>query len=293
LNTDNKQNKAKNIRKWRLLGYLMLGFVLLILYFIWQIGSHPIFFSDGFSPPEMARAKYTPKDVVGSLGGMKLEMPRYYAEFVQYEGDPGFGKKRTGSRPERSVDSRLESFGMDVHFPDMRGLVDWKTRQEKKHQPLREKTWIRVSVAAGKYYYGDGYLDRLSRVVLKPEEYPGDYWWNNYLKLAEKKYGLDMYEVAGDDPEGKPARESNKTTDIYLERDANGKVETHITCRHAHKPYGVDVCDMAFSLEPKAQVGVRVGFRRGLLSEWQRIKVSARDLLLSFEIKESEETNLN
>ena len=256
---------------------------------IWKVSSHPIFLSHGFQPTEMSLAQYTAKDVVGDLGGMKVEIPRYFAEYVEYKGDPGFGGKRKKPRPERSFDSRLESFGMDVHFPDMKGLVDWKTRQEKKRQPLRERTWLRVSVSAGKYYYGDGSLDRLSRVVLKPEEYPGDYWWNNYVKLSKNKYGLDMYEVAGTDPKGELARESNRTTDIYLDRDANGKVETHITCRHAHKPHGVDTCDMGFTLEPKAQVGVRVGFRRGLLSEWQKIKASVLKLLLSFEVKDSAE----
>jgi len=277
----------KNKRGRRLLRYLLLGVSVLIIYVIWKVGSHPIFLGNGFQPSEMSSAQYTPKDVVGDLGGMKVVIPRYFAEYVEYEGDPGFGEKRKGQRPVRNFDSRLKSFGMDVHFPDMKGLVDWKTRQEKKQQPLRERNWLRVSVSAGKSYYGDGSLDRLSRVVLKPDEYPGDYWWDNYVKLYEDKYDLEMYEVAGTDPNGRPARESNKTTDIYLERDPNGKVETHITCRHAYKPHGVDTCRMRFTLEPKAQVGAGVKFRRDLLSEWKKIKASVHELLLSFEVKES------
>lgn len=282
----------KNKHRRNLLTYLMLGFSILTIYMIWKVSSHPLFLGDGFQPAEMSLARYTAKDVSGDLGGIKVEIPRYFAEYVEYEGDPGFGEKRKKQRPERSFDSRIESFGMDVHFPDMKGLVDWQARQEKKRQPLRENTWLRVSISAGKYYYGDGSLDRLSRVVLKPEEYPGDYWWNNYVRLSEEKYGLEMYEVAGTDPNGKPARESNRTTDIYLDRDQNGKVETHITCRHAYKPHGVDTCRMRYTLEPKGQVGVSVGFRRGLLPEWQKIKLSVRELLLSFEVKESAENHI-
>jgi hypothetical protein len=101
-----------------------------------------------------------------------------------------------------------------------------------------------------------------------------------------------MYEVTGTDLNGKLARESNKTTDIYLERDPHGKVETHIICRHAYKPHGVDTCDMEFTLEPKAQVGIRVGFRRGLLTEWQKTKASVHELLMSFEVKETAENHV-
>ena len=281
----------KNNRRRHLLAYLMLGISILVIYLIWKVSTHPGLWRDGFQPADMSSAQYTAKDVVGNLGGMKVVIPRYFAEFVEYEGDPGFGEKRKEQRPERSFDSRLESFGMDVRFPDMKGLVDWQTRQEKKRQPLAENTWLRVGVSAGQYYYGEGSLDKLSRVVLKPEEYPGDYWWNNYVRLSEDKYGLEMYVVAGSDPDGKPARESNQTTDIYLNRDANGKVEVHITCRHAKAPHGVARCRMRFNLEPKAQVGVRVAFRQGLLPEWQKIKASVGDLLLSFEVKESAENH--
>lgn len=43
----------------------------------------------GFGGMQMATAQYTPKDVVGDLGGMPVTIPRHLAEFVEYEGDPG------------------------------------------------------------------------------------------------------------------------------------------------------------------------------------------------------------
>ncbi len=113
------------------------------------------------------------------------------------------------------------------------------------------------------------------------------------LGIPEDKYGLEMYVVAGSDPKGKPARESYYTTDIYLYRDQNGKVEVHITCRRAKVPHGVARCRMRFSLEPKAHVGIEVAFRKGLLPEWQKIKASVRDLLLSFEVKETAENHVS
>ena len=51
----------------------------------------------------------------------KVRIPRHYAEYVEYDGDPGFGEKRKGPVPERTFESKLSSFGMDVRFPDMRG----------------------------------------------------------------------------------------------------------------------------------------------------------------------------
>jgi hypothetical protein len=242
----------------------------------------------------MGQEESATQDVVGDLGGMKVRIPRYYAELVEYADDPGFGEARKVPRPKRTLNSRFRSFGMDVHFPDMKGLVDAKARKEKRRQPLRERTWLYVGVSAGKSYYGDGSLDRLSRVVLKPDEYPGDYWWNNYVRLPDEKYGLEVYVVAGVDPKtGKPARESNSTEDIYLQRQPTGKVETHIVCRRTSVPQGVASCNMKFTLEPKAHAGINVRFRSGLLPEWKRIKISVRDLLQSFEINNATTTHIS
>ena len=291
-NDNTPRDKVKRLLKWRLFSYLMIGFSIPVIYVIWKVGAYSNFFLGGFQPSGMSLAQYTTKEVVGDLGGMKVVIPRYFAEYVEYDGDPGSGEKRKKSRPVRTLNSQLENFGMDVNFPDMQGLVDLQVRQEKRRQSLLENTWLRVGVSAGESYYGDGSLDRLSQVVLKPEEYPGDYWWNNYVRLSEDKYGLEMYVVAGKDPHGKPARESDRTSDVYLYRDLSGKVETHIRCRRAKVPNGVARCRLRFTLEPKAHVGIRVAFRRGILPQWRKIKASVGDLLLSFEVKGDTENNI-
>jgi len=38
----------------------------------------------GFQPPEMMMAQYTPKDVIGDLGGIKVRIPRHCAEIVEF-----------------------------------------------------------------------------------------------------------------------------------------------------------------------------------------------------------------
>jgi hypothetical protein len=285
--------KNRKLSRWRSLAYLMIGICIVVIYLAWRINAYLEFDDFGSQSYEMGLGASAKKYVVGDLGGMKVRIPRYYAELVEYADDPGFGEARKVPRPKRTLDSRLRSFGMDVHFPDMKGLVDAQARKEKRRQPLRERTWLYVGVSADKSYYGDGSLDRLSRVVLKPDEYPGEYWWNNYVRLADEKYGLEVYVVEGVDPKtGKPARESSLTDDIYLQRQATGKVETHIVCRRTSVPEGVASCNMKFTLEPKAHAGINVRFRSGLLREWKKIKVSVRDLLQSFKIKNSTATKV-
>jgi len=244
----------------------------------------------GFQPPEMAMARYTPKDVIGDLGGMKVRIPRYYAEYVAYDGDPGFGEKRKGPRPKRTFDSRLSSFGMDVRFPDMKGLESAQLREEKRRQPLREQTWISIGVKAGEIYPGDGFLDRLTSGALFSASLPGRkvYWWNTYERVPEDEYGLEVWRLSGIDPRtGKPARESDIAKDVYIHRNSSGNVDAYIDCMFPRVPDGIGKCNMETSLAPKAQVVVRVNFRLGLLSEWKKIQQSARDLLLSFEVDPS------
>ena len=75
-----------------------------------------------FQPPEMAAAQFATRNMVGDLGGVPVAIPRHFANYVEYEGDPGFGEKRIGPRPERTHASKLTSFGFDVRFPDMAGV---------------------------------------------------------------------------------------------------------------------------------------------------------------------------
>jgi hypothetical protein len=159
-----------------------------------------------------------------------------------------------------------------------------KIQEEKHREPLPESRWIDIGISAGEDYPGDGFLDRRASYL----DMPGKYWWSNYKRLPDDEHGLEFWVVADIDPRnGKPGRESRDTDDVYIHRDTSGKVDTYIWCGRTDVPRGVARCHMGFSLEPKAQVEVKVGFRRRLLPEWQRIQQSAHDLLLSFEIKDA------
>ena len=55
-------------------------------------------------PPEMNAARVPRSEfVIGDLGGMPVKIPRYFASYVEYDGDPGFGEKRPSSPPIRTL----------------------------------------------------------------------------------------------------------------------------------------------------------------------------------------------
>jgi hypothetical protein len=281
-----QRDKPRPCKGIRWLKVLLIAVAIPVVYVIWKVSVFVI----GFQPPEMAMAQYTPKDVIGDLGGMKVRIPRHYAEYVEYDGDPGFGEKRKGPRPERTFDSRLRSFGIEARFPDMKGLENAQLREEYRRQPLQEKMWIMISIKAGERYPGDGFLDRQTDATLFNIYTPKSigHWRYTYERMPKDEYGLEVWRLSGIDPRtGKPARESNTTEDIYIHRESSGNVNVHIRCGRPSVPNGIGICHLGTSLASKAQAVVDIGFRRGLLPEWKKIQQSVRNLLLSFEVDPS------
>ena len=255
-------------------------------YWVWhyQIAQQAMY---GFQPPEMAMARYTPKDVIGDLGGLKVKIPRHYAEYVVYDGDPRFGKKRKGPVPERTFDSKLRNFGIRARFPDMRGLENAQLQEELRSYSLNpDNPWLNMTINSGENYPSMGANARNG--LAKHLWEPSPYWWNNYERLPEDVYGLEAYVLSGVHPEtGLPAREQHNTEDVYIQRDPSGHVNTYIACSKTTVPGGVGTCSLFFGLEPEAKVDVTVMFRPSLLPHWKEIQESSRNLLLSFEVQDA------
>ncbi len=284
----NKPNSHR--RLWRWLLYLLIGLAIPVCYVVWKIQAtkSELF---GFQPPEMALAQYTPKDVIGDLGGMKVRIPRHYAEYVEYDGDPGFGEKRKGPVPERTFESRLRSFGIDVRFPDMKGLENAEMREDRRRQFLKQDNpWVSIGINAGEIYPKSGAeaADRSAKAVTNSIDKPTEFWFANYARLPDVVYGLEAYVVTGTDPRsGKPAAESEDTNDIFIHYAKSGIADTFISCGKTYVPGGVASCRMNFGLEPKARVHLSVGFVRSRLPQWREIRQSVINLLTSFEVNAS------
>ena len=222
------------------------------------------------------------KYAIGDLGGVSVDLPREFVELIEYDGDPSWGEKRVGKKPERTYQSKINSFGFDIRYTD-KTLLDSPFgkladiyHQEKK---LPENPWVSVGINSGDRYYGLKGIDRMGKGKINPiyEVTPR----NRYEKLPEKQYGLEVYSPPGIDPKtNKPWREDSDAEDVFIKRDDNGTIVTYINCtnRQVIRP----PCTQRFSLEPTMQLNVYASYSRWNLADWQRIQQVATETILSF-----------
>jgi hypothetical protein len=232
-----------------------------------------------FEPPEMAAARYAPRDAVGDLGGVAVTIPRHFANFLEYDGDPGWGEKRQGPRPERSHQSKISSFGYYTRFPDMAGESSPELINDKRSYFPGNTPWISVGITTGEIYPGDGFLDRWTQsTVDEPRDYSV---YEKYEQLPEKEHGLTVYAAAGTDPNtNAPYREHTDATDVFVLRDKTGRVVTTVRCSNRHVP--APPCTQQFSLEPDIQAAIDLSYRRSLLPHWREMQTAVTKQLLSF-----------
>ncbi len=257
------------------LGLICLLIVVLLMVRLKQLSAQP---QHPLMPPAMAAAQYAPRDVVGDLGGVPVTIPRHFANFVEYEGDPGWGPKRKGPVPERTHQSKLISFGYEVRFPDMAGRSSPELWKDSESYSSGVTPWISVGINTGSNYPGDGFLDRVTasignvKNILKYEDYE---------QLSDQEHGLTVYAAAGVDPKtNKPYREHDNAKDIFLHRDKTNRVDTYINC--SNRNVRVPPCSHNFSLEPHMHAEVYVSYRRSLLPQWWEIQQAVRQQILGF-----------
>lgn len=244
----------------------------------------------GFGPQEMVIAKYTPKDVVGDLGGMKVIIPRGVAELVEYDDDPAWGEKRKGPRPVRTSESKLASFGFYVRYPDMATFADPDMRKDYEKYGSREwafhhgirggDPWLNPGVLSGSAYSWDGFLDRIS---VKLDVPIGRLWWEKFDKLPKEEHGLTVYRVKGIEAElADPQKKIDfSVKDVYVYRNQAGKVKTYIACRP--RALHSSACTQTWSLEDEgvhAEVYVPYGPEKR--KNWREIQKMITQVILGF-----------
>lgn len=263
---------------WLLLGTLGLTCLLVIW---WRTASAPAS-TNPFESPEMAASRYAPRDVMGDLGGVPVTIPRHFANYVEYEGDPSWGEKRQGSKPERTHQSKLVSFGYYTRFPDMAGESSAELIKDKRSYSSSKTPWISVGINTGKDYPGDGFLDRWTHATAETPNVILKY--ENYEKLPVKEHGLTVYAAAGIDPKtGKPYRVDTNAEDVFVSRDKSGRVDAHIQCSNRNVP--APPCTHDFSLEPYMHAKVYLSYRRSQLANWREIQEAVRQQILDFKVE--------
>jgi hypothetical protein len=273
MNNSPQSWRAKKIA-WALIGLLSfasLAFVVWAQPFRAPVGS-PL------EHTSMTDARHSPRDVVGDLGGVAVNIPRHFANFVEYEGDPGWGEKRQSPRPERTHQSKLVSFGYYVRFPDMAGESTPDLVKDRRSYSPSKTPWIRVGITTGNIYPGNGFLDRRASYVRKTE---GNLEYEQYEQLPDSLHGLTVYAAGGIDPHtNKPYREHADASDVFLHREKTARVDSYIKCSNRNVP--APPCRHDFSLEPRMNAQVYVSYRRSELAHWREIQQAVTQQILGF-----------
>lgn len=236
----------------------------------------------GFQPPAMAAAQYSTQDVIGDLGGMPVRISRFVAEYVEYEGDPGWSGPRKGPPPERTYASRLMSFGFAVRYPDMAMLTSSEMWADKRRYTIYTTPWMSVGVTTGPHYPGRGFMNRrdMPRGQVRSED-----WWRDYIESREKVFGLDEYRLAKPPPPSpisdprNPILQYGET--IYFHRDDAGNVLTRIECSDV--PHLAALCTQSWDGNDQGMAAkVYVQYRRELLPYWREIQKGVNQTILGF-----------
>lgn len=125
-------------------------------------------------------------------------------------------------------------------------------------------------------------IDRLARIYIegkpRPSQISGLNYNDVYIKTDEFAYGLERYI-----PHPKWIRQSGyeETTDVYIHKNADGKIDTLIRCDNISVPMGRD-CEQDFLLNPTLKVKLIASFQRVHLQDWELIQQQAKTLLNSF-----------
>ncbi|GAA4351442.1 hypothetical protein GCM10023165_39650 [Variovorax defluvii] len=236
---------------------------------------HPLF------PPGVS-LKPVDQPVIGNLGGMPVTFPAGFVENVEYEGDPGFGEKRNGPKPERTHQLGFTSLGFRVRYPEFT-VMSYKEREADRQKfSIHNTPWLDFTITAGTFF-GDGeFLERKISWMNRDKNF-------QYEKLPGKQFGLQVYTPIGVDKSlrnydlkrGYQSRISDR--DMFVSYDSAGRVDTFIEC--SNRNHDAAPCEQFFYLDPALRVQLTVMYRRGMLQHWQEIQTSTKKLLLSFKVE--------
>ncbi len=142
--SENKTPSAKKRGRWIIGLFILIVAAMAYVPWRWTPYEQQWGFAVGFQSPQMATAQYTDKTVRGSLGGIPVAIPPHFAEYVEYDGDPGWGEERKGLRPVRTQESKIRNFGFTVRYPDMEGRDSPERWADYRNSKIGTRTWIRV-----------------------------------------------------------------------------------------------------------------------------------------------------
>ena len=239
-------------------------------------------------PEDAPKDQYGEPYIIGTLGGVPVNLPSSVVRFVEYVDSPGWDmdKIRSYNPPTRNYQSVLKAFGFTFRNSDG-ALYDEKKRdlvkQYRAEQSAGGDDWVRVSISAAP--------------VENPRKYPLDYLYKrsfrNWATAVEKPYsftgeyhyGLEYYVIPGINPETqKPWREDDGVDDLFIYKEEDGHVVAYIKC--ANKSVASPPRTHYFEMLSPMKLGiVDLSYNRQHLELWKEIQEKAKAFILTFPAK--------
>ncbi|MDY0038029.1 MAG: hypothetical protein RBS05_19120 [Zoogloea oleivorans] len=236
-----------------------------------------------FTNGQKVIAKINQTQAIGDLGGAPVSIPKPYARFLEYDGDPHWLESKSTTTIKRTFQSKISGFGFEIRFPEMEVLTENNTR-DKQSQNIYTTNWMRVGVNSNSSYGagGDESLDRYLASIPKADEHRIRY---SFEPLAQKTFGLNGLTPIGIDESrrvlgkgGADMRDKN----VYFHRDKDGLVDTFIEC--SNMEHLAAECRQFFNLRPAMRTRVSVSYRKELLSHWRDIQSAVSQVILGFRV---------
>lgn len=212
---------------------------------------------------------------IGHLGGVPVSIPKEFAKFLEYDGDPGFLEKRKGPIPKRTFESGICSFGFDIRYPDMMP-VNERTWQDKRKAHRYTTMWLHVGVRSNSAYQ-DRSKDKMAisaKALLKSEAL-----LHHHEEQQEKVHDLTAYIPVNVDLSRREMGWNNDKN-VYIHYLENGDVDAYIAC--SNRNHEAAPCKHRFDLAPELKVSVDVSYRKGMLPYWREIQYGVSKVLLGF-----------
>ena len=242
-------------------------------------------------PDDAPKDKYGQPYIIGNLGGVPVNLPSSVVSLVEYDDSPGWDpeKLRTYNPPTRSYQSVITSFGfyffnseaqlLDNNDPTLRERddKDWGIDGTKS-----DRVGVHISfnpTLPPKYKN----LDRMLAADIDKEQLsvPSPNYLGFYEKTSEQLYGLEVYANPGiDQKSGRPWRENEFSSDIFIGRDEEGHVQTYVEC--SNSPVPAPTCLHYFIFPPPISIHIKIDYVRLRLSQWKIIQSNTIKLVEYF-----------
>lgn len=275
--TDTGLNNHKKRWKW---GRWLLGLLLVAALGMGAVAAVWLYKAQRFTERLETRLASQPYEgfAIGDLGGMPVKIPRHMAEMLEYDGDPGWAPAPDWLPPVRTFESKMNSFGFYVRFPDGATLDSRERREEKRLVPPWEDKWIDVGVASSKHYPGHGFLNRY--VASRLHSHEGKTPLHQFYRQPQDEFGLEVYRLAPP-PEG-PDPMKTLVSEEFVARNASGRITSTFYCSTV-PDVNRSMCSQVWSMEEQGlNIKISAQYRRPMLQHWREIQPIATQMVLGF-----------